>query len=154
MPAHAVLGVVALVFGGAASLVSLLYVGAPGARHALRWPLVGTVAAAFGLAVAAGQAGHALLDAVTASGSPDEVTAALEHAHGSDAVTVALFALLVATLATVWKALSPARGQWTIGAKVGAAAVTLGAVATLVTGAVVLVQALTAVTAGHPSWQG
>lgn len=153
MPAHAVLGVATLVFGGAASLVSLLYVGAPSARRALRWPLLGIVTAACGLAVMAGQAGHALLDAVKASGSPDEVTAAMAHAHGSDAVTVAVFALLVATLSTVWKSLSPAKDRWTIGATVGATVVALCAAATLVTGAAVLIQALAAVTAGHPTWQ-
>lgn len=153
MPAHAVLGVAALVSGGAASLVSLLYVGAPSARRALRWPLVGVVTLAFVLSVVAGQAGHALLDAVKANGSPDEVTAALAHAHGSDAVTVAVFALLAATLATVWKVLSPAKSRWTAGARIGAAVVALSAVATLVAGAIVLVQALAAVTTGHPSWQ-
>jgi hypothetical protein len=152
MPAHAVLGVATLVLGAVAALAALLYVAAPSPRGALRWPLVATVAGAFGLSVVTGQAGDALLDAVKAGGAPSEVTAATTHAHGSDMVSVALFALLVATLATVFKVLSPAKTRWTVGASVGGAIVALSAVAAVITGAIVLVQALTAVSAGHPSW--
>ncbi|MBZ6372119.1 hypothetical protein [Microbacterium aurum] len=59
-----------------------------------------------------------------------------------------------ALLSVVWKVLSPRTERWSVGAVVAAIALGVAAIAVLVTGAQVLVQALEAVAAGHPGWSG
>jgi cellobiose-specific phosphotransferase system component IIC len=152
MPAHAVLAVVTLAIATVAAALGIAYALAPQARRPLRWPLLVVSTAAFVLAAVTGELGSSLLDSVKAAGSAAEARAAQDHAHGSDALTVALFALLVVVPSTIWKALSPRKEQWDRGAAIGAVLLVTAAVAVILTGAITLVAALHAVTIGHPAW--
>ena len=154
MPTHAVLAVITLAISAVTAALALTYAAGPATRRTLRWPLLAVSTGAFVLATVTDHLGEALLDAVKAAGSAAEVQAAQEHAHGSDALTVAVFALLVVVLSTIWKALSPRKQTWNAGAAIGAVLLGLASVAVFVTAAFVLVQALHAVTLGHPSWAG
>ncbi|MEZ0446558.1 hypothetical protein [Cellulomonas sp. ICMP 17802] len=149
MPAHAVAGLLALLLSVLAALAALVYAAAPPTRRVLRWPLVALVVLAFAAVIVAGEAGATLLSSVEDVGQPAEVTAARAHGHGSDALTTAVFFLLVAALATVWGPLRPASD----GRRVWAVVVAAIAVTTLVCAGVVLGAALEAVTAGNPAWQ-
>ena len=106
------------------------------------------------LVVWAGEVGGDLWDELrdVAQAAGDELPAAVQqHAKGSDALAVAVFALGVAVLATVWGVLRPGRPT-TPGARVAGAVVTVAAVAVLVTTGTVLTQAMQAVWSTHVSW--
>ncbi len=152
MPPHAVLGVAAITVACIAGVLGLIYVAAIGSRLALRWPLVVASALAFACSVVAGEAAKPLLEAVEATGSTGEIAAAQAHAHGSDILTLAVFALSIAVLATVWSVLRPARGTWSVRMSIGGGIVAIASCATIATAAIVLVEALNAVAVGHPSW--
>ena len=154
LPAHAVIATATLAVAAVAAALAFIYAMARTSRRTLRWPLLAISAGSCVLATVTGQLGGPLLDSVRATGSAVEIAAAQQHAHGSDVLTVSLFALLVVALSTVWKALSPRKERWDAGAVIGAVLLGGAAVAVLVTGSVVLMQALTAVTAGHPTWIG
>ncbi|KRD43354.1 hypothetical protein ASE38_03605 [Cellulomonas sp. Root930] len=153
MPAHAVLGLVALLLSVLAALTALVYVAAPQARRTMRWPVVIAGVLAMAAIAFAGGTGTTLLTAVESLGSAGEVAAAQAHGHGSDALTTSVFLLLASTLATVWGPLRPARPAGGTAARWWAAVVGVLAAATLVSAAVVLGAALEAVTAGNPAWQ-
>ncbi|WP_421735863.1 hypothetical protein [Cellulomonas sp.] len=153
MPAHAVLGLLALLLSVLAALTSLVYIGVPRTRRALRWPVVVLGVLAMTTIVFAGEAGKTLLTAVESLGSSEEVLAAQTHGHGSDALTTSVFLLLASTLATVWGPLRPTRPAGGTAARWWAAVVGVLAVTTLVSAGVVLGHALEAVTAGNPAWQ-
>lgn len=156
MPPHALLGVTTLVVSAIAVVLSILSIVSPRARRATRWPLLiaAVGAAALATVTVTGRLGHSLWDAVKAAGTDAEIAAAGEHAHGSDALTVALAVFAIVLLSVVWKALSPRTERWSAGAVVAAIAVGIAAIAVVVTGAQVLLQALEAVAAGHASWSG
>lgn len=149
MPAHVVVGHLAVIVAPVAVLLALLYAVRPGARRSLRWPLVGATAATLGLVVWAGEVGGQLLDALEAGGTlPASVD---QHAHGSDAMAVAAFVLAVAVAALVPRLLAPGRP----GASrrtVAAGALAVCALALAATTATTLAQAMTAVWAQHPGW--
>lgn len=152
MPPHALVAVITLAVAAVSATLGIIYALARSTRKGLRWPLLAVSAVACTLAIVAGKLGDPLLAAVKATGSPAEIAAAQEHAHGSDALTVALFTLLIVILATIWKALSPRKERWNAGATIGAILLGIAAIVVIITGGVVLMQALQAVTAGHPTW--
>ena len=152
MPPHALVATIALAIAAVAAAFAVTYAAARTSRATLRWPLLAMSAAAVVLTTVAGQLGGPLLDAVKATGSAAEIATAQQHAHGSDIFTVSLFALLVVALSTVWKALSPRKERWNAGAIIAAVLLVVTAVAVILTGVIVLAQALEAVTAGHPTW--
>lgn len=153
VPAHAVLAVITLAVASISAAFALVYAAGPLTRRTLRWPLLVVSTAAFVLAAVTGELGSALLEAVKASGSAAEAQAAQAHAHGSDALTVALFALLVVVASTIWKALNPRKQQhWDTGATIGAVLLAVAGLAVVITAGIVLAAALHAVTIGHPSW--
>lgn len=152
MPAHALLGSIAVVVSALAALSALAYAFVLPIRRALRWPTVLAAVAALTLVVMAGEAGKTLLEAVEATGSPAEVTAAQAHAHGSDPLLASLFFLLISLVSTVWTAMRPSRDHWTGPMRVAAAVTATTAASTLVFAGAVLYQALHAVAVGHPSW--
>ncbi|MCC2335039.1 hypothetical protein [Cellulomonas wangsupingiae] len=154
MPAHVVLGCVALLVAVLVATAALVYALAPSGRPSLRWPLVAGTAVGFAVAVVAGQAGGSLLDTVMSSGSSLEAAAAQAHGHGSDALVVSLFFLLVWVLVSTWKMLRPSRDSHARSARIAAGVLVLIAVATIASAALVLYQALQAVSLGHPSWGG
>lgn len=154
MPIHVMLGPVVLVLAALAAVASLVYAFAIPTRRALRWPLVVLTAATMIAAIVLGESGGALLETVERTGSAAEVQAARAHAHGSDALTTSVFFLLAVVVSTVWRTLSPSRRSWTTSMRIGATLTVITAAAVLVTGGVVLVDALNAVAAGHPSWNG
>jgi hypothetical protein len=152
MPPHVLVAVITLAVAAVSATLAIIYSLARSTRKGLRCPLVAVSAAACTLAIITGKLGSPLLAAVKATGSPAEIAAAQEHAHGSDALTVALFTLLVVVLATIWKALNPRKEGWNASATIGATFLGLAAIVVIITGGVVLLQALQAVTAGHPTW--
>ena len=154
VPPHAVIATLTLAIAAVAAVLAFIYATARTSRRTLRWPLLAVSAGSCVLAAVTGQLGGPLLDAVKATGSAVEIAAAQQHAHGSDVLTVSSFALLVVVLSTVWKALSPRREPWNAGAVIGAVLLAGAAAAVLVTGCIVLMEALEAVTAGHPTWVG
>jgi hypothetical protein len=154
VPPHAFVATITLAIAAVAAAFAITYAAARATRATLRWPLLAISVAAVVLTTVTGQLGGSLLDAVQATGSAAEIAVAQQHAHGSDVLTVSLYALLVLELATVWKALSPRKERRNAGATIGAVLLVVTAVAVIVTGVTVLVQALEAVTAGHPTWTG
>jgi hypothetical protein len=152
MPPHVLVAVIALAVAAVSATLAIIYVAARSTRAGLRWPLLGSSVVGALLALIAGQLADPLLAAVKASGSSAEVNAAELHAHGSDNFTLAIFALLVVVLATIWKLVSPRKAGWTVGVIVGSVLLGVAAIVVIVTGGAVLVQALQAVTAGHPTW--
>ena len=134
------------------ALIAVAYALVRGARAGLRWPLlVGAVASA-GLVLWAGGVGSDLLDRVKAFGSASEVSAATAHAKGSDALSVAVFSLLIMVLIGVLRLLRPDRTG--TGPRVAAVLLVLSAVAVLATTWTTLASALAAVWSHHPSWIG
>lgn len=154
MPAHAVAGHLVVILAPLVAILALVYTGRPGARRALRWPLVVGGAVAFAVAVWAGDAGGALLEQLeqAASTSGEPLPAAVRtHAKGSDALVVALFALGGAVLAVAWGPLRPGRAVTTPG-RVAAVVVAVAGLAVLVTTGTVLVESMRAVWSTQDLW--
>jgi len=105
------------------------------------------------LSMLAGPQGAILL---IAAKRQDAIAAALSQ-HDFD-TNVAARGDIEVVLATIWKVLSPRKKGWTGGMIIGSVLSVLSvlsgvaAIVVIITGGIVLVQALEAVTAGHPSW--
>jgi hypothetical protein len=107
MPDHVLIAHIAIMVAPIAAVLAVVYAVAPSTRRALRWPLAVSCLLAAVLLIAAGTAGHALLDGLKQTASPAEYEAAYRHAKNSDAVTtVAVLTALVAPL-TGWRFLRP-----------------------------------------------
>lgn len=149
LPAHAVVGHLVVIVAPIAALLAAVYALRPRTRRALRWPVVLGAVLTFALAVWAGQAGGALLDA---SGPAGQVPAAVDaHAHGAGLLSAASFLLLVAVAVLVPRVLSPGRPPERR-APIAVTLLVLCALATLVTTGTTLAQAMQAVWSHHPGW--
>jgi len=155
MPIHALVGHVVIITAAIASLLALVYAWRPRSRAGMRVPLVAATALNMALAVWAGSAGSALLDDLerAAGGEGALPPTVREHAHGSDALTLASLVLLTAVLALVWWLLSPRRTAGT-GTVVASVVLTACALAVVWFGAATLVDGLQAVWDQHSTWRG
>lgn len=154
LPAHAVVGHLVVIVAPLAAILAAVYALRPRARRALRWPLVVTTLLTFVLVLWAGEVGGTLLDALERSSAAAGTTAAGvidAHAHGSSSLAAAAFALLVAVAVLVPRALAPGRSPQHR-APVAVGVLVLCALATLVTTATTLAQAMQAVWAQQPGW--
>jgi len=121
----------------------------------MRWPLVAGAAASLTLTVMAADAGETLWKSLKAAAEATSLTIPATvgaHAHGSDVFTVSVVALAVLAVAFACWLLRPGRTQtiWTV---VAAVLLSISALATLVTTAIVLNQAMAAVWSQHPLWK-
>ncbi len=151
MPAHVVVGHVAVIVAPLAALLALVYALAAGSRRGTRAGLVAAATIAFGLCAWAGEAGGDLLDELSAATPADLPEEVATHAHGSDALTVAAFVLLAVVLAVVWRWLRPGRTAGTA-PRVAQVALVLASLGVLLTTATVLTAAMRAVWATQPGW--
>lgn len=109
MPIHVLIAHLVVVLAPMAAVVAGVYAIAPSTRGLLRWPFVVLAGGTAALAAWAGEAGGDLLDQVTATGSPTEVAAATDHAKGSGALTLTVFALAAMAVVAGWWLLRPGR---------------------------------------------
>jgi hypothetical protein len=155
MPLHAAVAHLAVIIAPLTAFVALAYALRPVSRRGMRWPLVVGSVGSVACTVWAGLAGDSLYEALKHGAAAQGVTlpsAVLAHAHGSDALTLAVVALVVVVLALVWWLLRPGRPS-SVASVVAAAVLAITAVATLVATGIVLQQALTAVWTLHPYWK-
>ena len=155
MPAHAAIAHLAVIIAPLTAFVALAYALRPASRRGMRWPLVVGSVLSIAAIVWTSEVGGDLLAALKAGAAsrgatlPAEVTT---HAHGSDALFLAVVALGIAVVALVWWLLRPGRPT-SIATTLAAAVLAVAALSTLAATAIVLQQALTAVWTLHPYWK-
>jgi hypothetical protein len=156
MPLHTIVGHLVAITEQVTALLALVYAARPGARAGTRILLLVLSALNMALVIWAANVGGALLgqfERAAGSAGQEVPAATLDHAKGSDALSVASFVVFVVVLSVIWRLLAPGRA-WTAGPVVAAVALAVSALFLVLFTVTTLLDAMRAVWGHHPLWPG